>query len=969
MKRLLFYLILAALLFCTTDSFSINISNRAKCDTLIMRGSYSQLKQLEAVALGQLEKKPTTAMKGYLYALLGDIQVALGNYKGGLEWYRKGEKAYSMVNYSKEGNDEMYYYMQCLYNYANLQVGMGGEYQGIMDKCTKSLELISKWAPYALDYISEDKVYAKIMYSSFQIDQFLCWIDFLARKFPLAIEALEKNLKELEDNLFKHDIPCNLEYAQTLGLIADMYERSSNYEEAITYFQKSLEYIKKACGEKSTHYAKVLGRIGSIYYTLNDLDQAEDYFKASIAIFEDRGFKEHAELAVVYSGIGMIKLNRHNLEKSQEYFSHAYQIQEKMCGKDSFMAVLAKLYIAYPLMMQGDYKGATKIAEEVLQNETMMGYISSDHFANTLIASVEILLMTQSYNQVINLHKDIEELLLSCENISLYPLRNYYLNIGRAYKRSGDYVNAIVQFNKMLEKQRTIAHDNFSFLTEEQRSNLWAVDESRIKSLFAVNRVQHRNAPTAGGMLYDVALLNKGILLQASINLAEVIAASGDDDLKQKFTDFRLHMQGQNIKEQGITRKIQEMESEIVKRAKQYGDFMEYTNFTWQDVQTALEEDDVAIEFVSSTYLGECTYSAEIIMKGMPSPKHVKLFTISERKISSLHAEPGKFSSLVKEKIWNDEILQMLNNRGNIYFVPTGELYNIGIEYIPLKNGKLMCDVYNMHRLSSTREIVNKSKPLETNTCALYGGLNYNTSLSDMELYAYATSMRGTKSFSFSPDRSSNYTSWGYLPGTVEEVNSISETLDGNGYDVTAFTGSEGVEETFKALSGQKTKIIHIATHGFYLPDKGDALQNSGLVFAGANNFWNVPSQKREESFDDGILTAREISHLNLQGTDLVVMSACQTGLGEVTGEGVFGLQRAFKKAGVQTLLMSLWEVDDEATQLMMSEFYHILAQGKTKRQALESAQAKVRSHTFVRNGKEVSGNDPYYWGAFIMMD
>ena len=91
--------------------------------------------------------------------------------------------------------------------------------------------------------------------------------------------------------------------------------------------------------------------------------------------------------------------------------------------------------------------------------------------------------------------------------------------------------------------------------------------------------------------------------------------------------------------------------------------------------------------------------------------------------------------------------------------------------------------------------------------------------------------------------------------------------------------------------------------------------------------------------------------------------------MGEVTGEGVFGLQRAFKKAGVQTLLMSLWEVDDDATQLMMSEFYKALSQGAGKRQALELAQQAVRQHTFTRNGKKVSGNDPFYWAAFIMMD
>ena len=120
---------------------------------------------------------------------------------------------------------------------------------------------------------------------------------------------------------------------------------------------------------------------------------------------------------------------------------------------------------------------------------------------------------------------------------------------------------------------------------------------------------------------------------------------------------------------------------------------------------------------------------------------------------------------------------------------------------------------------------------------------------------------------------------------------------------------------------------------------------------------------------DDGILTAEEIAHLNLIGTHLTVLSACQTGLGEVTGEGVFGLQRSFKKAGVQSLLMSLWEVDDEATQLLMTAFYTHYAQGKTEQEALQAAQQEVRHHQFMRDGKERSGEDPYFWAGFILID
>lgn len=633
------------------------------------------------------------------------------------------------------------------------------------------------------------------------------------------------------------------------------------------------------------------------------------------------------------------------------------------------MAAVYKYTEVFAIIGKGNYAQAWTELIKLHDNSALQENIASDHYLGVMVLASDLGLVQTQYKEVIDLYGSIEELLDVYKNVGMNQRRNIHISVGRAYRRSNDYRNAVAQFGKALDIQRTIAHDNFRFLTEEQRSKLWEVDKSRINSIFALNIGTQKQSAAISGMLYDVALLNKGLLLQASINLAEVINNSGDEDLKKKFSDFALLKQELAAQGKGETKASINMEQEIVEQARKYGDFMDYVNFTWQDVKNALGDNDVAIEFVSSEYAGVCTYSAEVLRKDMDSPTHIKLFSIPVSDKHQLHAADGRYSQTISQKLWSKELLKMLPKGGNVYFVPTGELYNIGIEYITLPDGNRMDRLYRMNRLSSTREIIAGKRQMSDNTCTLFGGLNFNTSLQDMELYAYATTMRGAGKGRFEADRSAAISSWGYLPGTSEEVNSISETLAGNGYAVTAFTGSEGVEETFKALSGQKTKIIHIATHGFYLPDKGDALQNSGLVFAGANNFWNAPLQLQSAGFDDGILTAREISHLNLQGTDLVVMSACQTGLGEVTGEGVFGLQRAFKKAGVQTLLMSLWEVDDEATQLMMSEFYKALSQGKGKREALENAQAEIRKHTFTRNGRKVSGNDPYYWAAFIMMD
>jgi CHAT domain-containing protein len=189
--------------------------------------------------------------------------------------------------------------------------------------------------------------------------------------------------------------------------------------------------------------------------------------------------------------------------------------------------------------------------------------------------------------------------------------------------------------------------------------------------------------------------------------------------------------------------------------------------------------------------------------------------------------------------------------------------------------------------------------------------------------------------------------------------------------------GISANEESFKNLSGQSPELLHIATHGFFLADEKsiretgfmqminnqnntyiNPLLRSGLLFAGANRAWK--NENVIPGIEDGILTSEEIAHLNLSKTNLVVLSACETGLGEVqNSEGVFGLQRAFKLAGVKTIIMSLWKVPDEQTYQLMQVFYKNWLAGKSKHEAFKIAQKAIREKY----------PNPYYWAAFVMLD
>ena len=224
---------------------------------------------------------------------------------------------------------------------------------------------------------------------------------------------------------------------------------------------------------------------------------------------------------------------------------------------------------------------------------------------------------------------------------------------------------------------------------------------------------------------------------------------------------------------------------------------------------------------------------------------------------------------------------------------------------------------------------------------------------------------------------------WGYLPGTETEAKSINSMFIDHDIEVELISGINANEESFKTLSGSNLNIIHIATHGFFLSDNEnlkknmfinptmsdnigiiDPMMRSGLLFAGGNRVWT--GKRHIEGIDDGILTAKEISTLDFSCVDLVVLSACQTGLGDVkANEGVYGLQRAFKLAGAETIIMSLWEVDDSATSIMMSAFYEKYLEGHSKSEAFKYAVDYVRDYK--KDGKQ--WNSPYYWAGFVMMD
>jgi CHAT domain-containing protein len=540
---------------------------------------------------------------------------------------------------------------------------------------------------------------------------------------------------------------------------------------------------------------------------------------------------------------------------------------------------------------------------------------------------------------------------------------------------------------------------------ENLRNVYWNRYSSDFLSFYP-DLIVSENRKDLAGELYDKsALFAKGLMLSASTEMRRYILDSKDPMAIEQLNELEttrskideLKTKGQDTK--SLEDKADKIESDLMAFLKEKNiDILQDLRLSWQDVKAKLKDDDIAIEFLTFDDPGvETPYYVALTLRNTYDLPHI-IRLGSERDL--LKYTKDAYTSLEASAfIWGRFLFNSeLEDVNNIYFSPSGELHKIAIESMPywMDENMTVSDVYNIYRLSSTRELVTKhKKTTQGNGAVLYGHIDYDNAATSKRESEISRKKHETNAMledrtrgGFDPEEAGfrGDEKWPPLDGTHLEVENVRNILKKN---VDMRTGVSATETTFKNLSGEKKKIIHIATHGFYWTEEkaqkknvsfsprledddnntvDNAMTRSGLLFSGANLTFDHKPIPNEG--DDGVLTAQEVSHLDLRGLDLLVLSACQSGQGEISGDGVFGLQRGFKMAGAQSIIMSLWSVNDKATQIMMTEFYKAYTSGKSKREAFLIAQQKV---------KEIYGNykdeeqeiliDKPHWAAFILLD
>lgn len=562
-------------------------------------------------------------------------------------------------------------------------------------------------------------------------------------------------------------------------------------------------------------------------------------------------------------------------------------------------------------------------------------------------------------------------------------------NLSQIKQKQNDYALAEKYATEILEYNNKVVATNFVILSEKEKELYFETLAQYYDgfNLMALHRKKENPAITE--KVYNTAIKNKGLLLKSSTAMRNAILSGKDTSLVAAYNHW-LHLKQEISKafETGsdihlLEEQSNELEKELVKRSQVFSDFDRINNISWKEVQKGLKKGEAAIEFIrfngalNYESVSKNIYCALIVKPGSTYPEMIQICTeVSLERIlgvfggnnlnyiNGIYTHKNEKEEALYDLIWKP-LEPSLDKIKSVYISPAGLLHKVSFAAISKSKNTYLCDNYTINIQSSTARVAAPENAVFTNNMntSVFGGIDYNSD-------------------------SSKTTIWPYLEGTKNETSQITGLLKKNKMKVDFFSSASATEETLKEKA-VRSDILHIATHGFFFPSPsefsresrqktktGDVtfrggsngfgvesfvenknpLMRSGLVFAHANDVW---SKTKNDLHDDGVLTAQEVAQLDMRNTQLVVLSACETGLGDIKGsEGVYGLQRAFKMAGVKFLVMSLWQVPDKETSEFMVEFYKKIISTGDIRIAFTQTQKIMR--------KKYS---PYYWAAFELLE
>ena len=838
-------------------------------------------------------------------------------------------------------------------------------------------------------------------------------------------ESLYKRSLDIREKTLGPDHP---NVATSLNNLAALYKIQGKYIEAEPLYKRSLAIKKKAFGPDHPNVTVSLNNLAVLYEEMGDYASAEPLYKRSLEIAEKALGPDNPDVATRLNNLALLYQTQGKYVEAESLYKRSLEIGEKALGPDhpdvaGRLNNLAGLY-----MKMGSYASAEPLFKRSLAS--MEKALGPDHpnvatcLSNLALfyqgigdyANAEPLFMRSL---------EIEEKALGPDHPNVATSLN---NLAKIYAAKDNFNKAHSLFVRTQSIDEKLIDQVMGFVSEDRQTLFLTARQGNLEIALNLVAMHLKEDPSARKIALDIWLRRKGIVLETQRRFQEALMYSDDPKAVSTFQKLaKIRSQLSQLVFRGLgedkpevyQKKIvdleiqkSDLEAKLSSLSQAYALKKKIEKADSTKVAEALPKKTVLLEFVrirtydfkqkgSKNLWLPPHYIAFLLHAGKGD--RVEMVDLGEAEeidkvITQFKKELGasmgsnairamKTSRKLHDLVF-DPLRKALDDVKEIFISPDGNMNLIPFEVLQEPNGKFLIEDYTFNYLAAGRDILGFGEIREKGSSALLmGDPDF-----DLGTERKASTLR---KLNLAPGESEGMTrgssdmrdfSFQRLPGTREEVEIIKDLLGND--DVDLYTGEEALEEILKQKG--TPLLLHLATHGFFLSDqplpdlneegirsfqivgidgpikKGVTIKNpllrSGIALAGANNALSSGNAGKS----DGIVTAEKILGLRLRGTDMVVLSACETGLGEVkSGEGVYGLRRAFIQSGAKSLVMSMWSVPDRETKELMVEFYkNIQSGGMNRSQALRQAELKQMQVVKERYGH----TNPICWGAFVFL-
>lgn len=748
-----------------------------------------------------------------------------------------------------------------------------------------------------------------------------------------------------------------------------------DYAEAEQIALRANDIATKTYGEGSTKTAPTQKLLSDLYYMLGDYDKAEEQIRKALASQEKQFGKNHIETAKSISQLALIKFHKgDNRKEVEKLMIESRDIMAAKLGKENpqYAEILKNVATLYISEKRYDIAfNSLTVAENIWRIKA--GRKNNINLASIYTLTGDVYYQQKNYKKAEEFYikaKDLYQKFFSSSHPEFVKVQS---KLAKVYYMEKDYKRSKKLIEESLNNYEGFIKEYFPALSEREKAKYWNTIKSDFEFYSTLAFSQLEDFRDLTGKVYNYQLITKALLLNSSIKIRERILNSTDDVLKGQYNAWlqkketltlALSMSDEQLLENNIDRpliekQVEVLEKELSQRSEGFGQNFENKRMTFDDVRKSLNATEVAVEIIRFRHFDHALtdsviYAALYLKNEYKNPKAVifKEGTNMETRYFKYYrnAITGKIKDTYSYGIFWEPIQKEIGQVSTVYLSADGIFNQINLEAIPTPDGRYVLDNSNIVLVSNTKDIyMNKIK-------------------SRAKSNDKVASMFGNPTFYLASTDNSNIAS---LPGTEKEVSQLQLLFKQNGWTTNQYVEKKAVEESIKSMNSPK--IFHIATHGLYKPSHEvtlaeemegneailtqNPLMRTGLLLSGAGDL--LEKTDYNYNMESGILTAYEAMNLNLDKTDLVVLSACETGLGDLqAGEGVYGLQRAFLVAGAKVLIMSMFKVDDDATQKLFLKFYLKWLSSGELRQSFTDAKKELRDEY----------PEPIYWGAFMMI-